>query len=101
MGGVNLSGHLTFGAAVTDVPGGTITGASTPANYDTANGTATVTITARPLTVTATGVNRSYNGTTNASVTLTDDRLAGDVFTVSYASASFATKHVGTASRSR
>ena len=96
VGGVNLSGHLTFGPAVTDVPGGSITwNFNAGSNYNTATSAATVTITARPLTVTATGVNRSYNGTTNASVTLTDDRLAGDVFTVSYGSASFATKHVG------
>ncbi|HVG84376.1 MAG TPA: YDG domain-containing protein, partial [Vicinamibacterales bacterium] len=96
VGGVNLASSLTFGAPVTDVPGGSIDWSfDAGANYATATGSTTVTITARPLTVTATGVNRSYNGTTNASVTLTDDRLAGDVFTVSYGSASFATKHVG------
>ena len=96
VGGVNLANSLTFGAPVTDVPGGSIDWSfNAGANYATATGDTTVTITARPLTVTATGVNRSYNGTTNASVTLTDDRLAGDVFTVSYGSASFATKHVG------
>ncbi|HYT87420.1 MAG TPA: YDG domain-containing protein, partial [Gemmataceae bacterium] len=54
-------------------------------------------VTARTLTVTATGVNKVYDGTATATVTLSDDRLAGDVFTVSYVSASFADKNVGTA----
>src|SRR5439155_24493411 len=49
------------------------------ANY-TANSTASTTanITARTLTVSATGVNRVYDGTTNATVTLADNRVAGD-----------------------
>ena len=34
-----------------------------------------------PLTVSATGVNKVYDGTTAATVTLTDNRVAGDVFT--------------------
>src|SRR5205814_773257 len=53
-------------------------------------------ITARSLTVTATGVNKVYDGTTAATVTLADNRLAGDSLTTSYASATFATKNVGT-----
>ena len=59
-------------------------------NY-TFNTTATTIadITPRRLTVTATGVNKVYDGTTAATVTLTDDRVAGDVFTVSYISATF------------
>src|SRR5262249_56812557 len=39
---------------------------------------------------------RSYDGTTGATVTLSDDRVSGDVFTDSYTSASFADKNVGT-----
>src|SRR5207247_2562444 len=68
------------------------------ANY-TANTTASTTadITARSLTVSATGVNKVYDGTTNATVTLTDNRVAGDVLSTSYTSASFANKNVGTA----
>src|SRR5439155_1543261 len=53
-------------------------------------------ITARSLSVTATGVNKIYDGTTSATVSLTDNRLAGDSLTTSYTSASFATKNVGT-----
>jgi hypothetical protein len=66
-------------------------------NY-TFNTTASTTadITARALTITAHGVNKVYDGTTNATVTLSDDRVAGDVFTDSYTSASFADKNVGT-----
>src|SRR5262249_37034387 len=54
-------------------------------------------ITARSLTITATGANKVYDGTISATVTLSDDRLAGDSLTTSYASASFANKTVGTA----
>jgi hypothetical protein len=65
-------------------------------NY-TVNTTATTTadITARALTVTATGVNKVYDGTTAASVSLSDNRVSGDVLTVNYTSASFADKNVG------
>ena len=68
------------------------------ANY-TANTTASTTadITARSLAVSATGVNKVYDGTTNATVTLSDNRVAGDSLTTSYTSASFADKNVGTA----
>jgi fibronectin type 3 domain-containing protein len=67
-------------------------------NYTLANTstTATANITARPLTVSAAGVNRSYDGTTSATVVLSDNRIAGDVFTDSYSLASFATKTAGT-----
>src|SRR5207245_1828284 len=63
-------------------------------NY-TFNSTAATTanITARPLTVSATGVNKVYDGTTTATVTLSDNRVAGDVFTASYTAASFANKN--------
>src|SRR2546428_164273 len=66
-------------------------------NY-TFNTTASTTadITARPLTVSATGVNKLYDGTTTATVTLSENRVAGDVFTASYTAASFANKTVGT-----
>ena len=66
-------------------------------NYSLQNTTATTTanITTAPLTVTATGVNKQYDGNTSATVTLSDNRVAGDVFTDSYTSASFADKNVG------
>src|SRR5207253_1059086 len=43
----------------------------------------------------ATGVNKRYDGNSSATVTLSDNRLSGDAFTDSYASASFADKNVG------
>src|SRR5205823_7069718 len=60
----------------------------------TANTTAD--ITARPLTVSATGISKVYDGTTAATVNLFDNRVSGDVFTDSYTSATFADKNVGT-----
>ncbi|MBI4318601.1 MAG: DUF11 domain-containing protein, partial [Chloroflexi bacterium] len=65
-------------------------------NY-TVNSTATTTadITARPLTVSATGVSKVYDGNTSATVTLSDNRVSGDVLTDSYTGAAFADKNVG------
>src|SRR6516164_5886226 len=79
------------------VSGISITGTDA-ANY-TANTTATAAadITARSLSVTATGINKAYDGTTSATVNLTDNRLAGDSFTTSFTSASFVNKNVGAA----
>jgi hypothetical protein len=57
---------------------------------------ATANITGRPMTITATGVNKVYDDTNVATVTLTDNRVAGDQFTDSYASAAFPDKNVGT-----
>ena len=67
-------------------------------NYS-ANTTATATanITPRDLTVTAAGVNKTYDATVNAAVNLSDNRLSGDVFTATYASAVFADKNVSLA----
>jgi parallel beta-helix repeat protein len=64
-------------------------------SYDgTATGTGT--ITQRPLTVTATGIDKIYDALTDATVTLLDDRVAGDSLTVTYATAAFADKNVDT-----
>src|SRR5207249_2024352 len=49
-------------------------------------------ITARALTISATGVNKVYDGITTGTVTLSDNRVSGDVFTDSYATATFADK---------
>jgi hypothetical protein len=79
------------------VSGISITGTDS-ANYSAnTSATATANITARSLTVTATGINKVYDGTTTATVTLSDNRLAGDVLTTSYTSASFANENVGAA----
>ena len=55
----------------------------------------TANITARPLAIVATGVNKPYDGTTTATVTTTDNRVAGDVFTVTD-TAAFGDANVGT-----
>src|SRR5262249_31893865 len=52
-------------------------------------------ISARTLMVSASGVNKVYDGTTSATVTLSDDRVAGDVFSDAFTSATFANKNVG------
>ncbi len=68
-------------------------------NYALASSTVTASanISARPLVVSATAVNKEYDGTVTATVTLSDNRLAGDELSVSYAGASFADRNVGTA----
>jgi hypothetical protein len=91
-----INKNVGVGKAV-NVTGISISG-SDASNYALSSTTDTTTanITARTLTLDATGVNRTYDGTTNATVTLTDDRIAGDVLTGSYGAASFIDKNVGT-----
>ncbi|WP_316828318.1 MBG domain-containing protein, partial [Pedobacter miscanthi] len=69
---------------------------SNASNYSITYNNANLTITPKTLTVTAAGINKVYDGTTAATVTLSDDRVAGDVFTESYVSAAFATATAGT-----
>ena len=66
-------------------------------NYNLLNTTATATadITARDLTVTATGINKVYDSNTSATVTLSTDKVSGDAVLASYTTASFADKNVG------
>ena len=78
-------------------PAGTVSDGNSGNNYNVTFVTInTGVITPRTLIVSATGVNKVYDGTTTATVTLSDNRVLGDVFTDSYASASFADKFVGT-----
>ena len=56
----------------------------------------TANITARSLTVTATGGSKVYDGTATASVSLSDDRIPGDTLTDGYTSALFNNASVGT-----
>ena len=80
------------------VSGISISGGTAAANYSLGNTTASTTanITVRTLTVSATGLNKVYDGTTAATVTLSDNHLGSDVVTESYTSATFADKAVGT-----
>ncbi len=59
-----------------------------------ANASTSADITARTLNVSYAGVNKVYDGGTGATFTSTDDRVGGDILTVS-ASASFGDKNVG------
>ncbi|MEO7579649.1 MAG: YDG domain-containing protein [Massilia sp.] len=54
----------------------------------------TASITPRSLVVSATGVGKVYDATTSATVSLADNRIAGDVFTIA-STASFLDKNVG------
>ena len=52
-------------------------------------------ITAKALAVTISGGSKTYDGNTSATVTYADNRIAGDVFTVS-GTATYPSKTVGT-----
>jgi len=87
--------NKNVGAAKTvSVSGVNVTGADV-ANY-TFNSTATASadITQRSLNVTAVGIDKTYDGNNSATVTLSDNRIIGDVFTDSYTSAAFVDKSV-------
>ncbi|NDF46553.1 MAG: hypothetical protein EB125_12930, partial [Betaproteobacteria bacterium] len=71
-------------------PGTTLTNYTLPTS---ATGAGSVGL--RALTVSYSGVNRTYDGTSVATVTTTDDRVLNDVFTINR-SASFADKNVAT-----
>jgi filamentous hemagglutinin family protein len=55
----------------------------------------TANVAARPLTISATASNRVYDGLTDAAVTLSDDRVAGDALVTSYSSAAFVNANAG------
>jgi hypothetical protein len=80
---VNISGYALSGADA--------------ANYTLVEPTNVfANITARPLTISAAGINKVYDGSTNAAVTLADNRVAGDALGTGYTSAAFADANVGT-----
>lgn len=54
----------------------------------------TLTVNAKALTVIWGGVNKTYDGNTTTTVTLNDDRVAGDTLTINH-SAAFADKNTG------
>ena len=88
----------TVGSGKTVSVSGLLLAGTNASNYTlTSPITTTANITARGLTITAKGVNKIYDGTTNATVTLTDNHVAGDAVTDSYTSAEFTNKNVGTA----
>jgi hypothetical protein len=89
--------NKNVGAGKTVQVSGLTLGGTNAGNYSLTQPATTASITPRSLTITAKGVNKIYNATTNATVTLADNRVAGDVLADSYASASFTNKNVGAA----
>ncbi|MDZ4849497.1 MAG: YDG domain-containing protein [Pirellulaceae bacterium] len=89
--------NVGTGKAVT-VPTITISGASA-INYilTTQNTSTTGIITARALTPTTTGVNRVYDGTTNANVTIALSPIQGSDVITGSATGTFANKNIGNA----
>src|SRR5439155_6735501 len=83
------------GKTVTGI-GFVLTGADA-GNYSARFNPTLANISPRDLHVSATGVNKVYDGMTAAVVSLSDDKVAGDAVTANYASASFTDKNVGTA----
>jgi uncharacterized protein (TIGR03437 family) len=59
------------------------------------SGTASLTVTTRTLNVAASAQSKVYDQATSATVTFSDDRVSGDVFTVSSATASFSDPNAG------
>lgn len=90
--------HKNVGTAKAVTVAGIRVNGTDAANY-TINTSAATTgnITARALTVNASGNHKVYDGKVNATVNITDDRIAGDVINIQYTNATFADKNVGTA----
>ncbi len=78
---------------VVTVSGLKLTGAQA-ADYVLTQPTTTASITPLALTVSATGQNKFYDGTTRATVTLTDNRVPGDQLSDNFTTASFPGKNV-------
>ena len=99
---LTVSGTPTFnnknvGTAKTVTATGISLSGTDSGNYSqNTSTTTTANITARTLNVTATATNKTYDGNNTATVTLADDRVAGDVLTVTKTSATFPDKHQGT-----
>ncbi len=99
---VNLSGSATgtfsdknVGTNKTVTFTGLALGGASAGNYSLTQPTATASITVATLTVTASGSNRTYNGNTNATVTLSDNHFGSDAVTTAYTTAWFLDKIVG------
>jgi hypothetical protein len=84
------------GSGKTVTISGLATAGTDAGNYMLTEPSATASITAQPLTISATGIKKVYDGTAAATVTLSDNRVSGDSLSTSYTSASFSDKNVGT-----
>jgi hypothetical protein len=70
-------------------------GGADAANYTVADSALSVNIARRSLVPGLSAVGKVYNGDTGASITLLDNRVAGDALTLAAASAGFADKNAG------
>lgn len=78
------------------ISGITLSGADA-LNYVTSNAaTTTATINKAALSVVADAADKTYNGSTGTTATLSDNRVAGDVLSLGYGDASFSDKNAGT-----
>ena len=98
-GGTATFANKNVGVAKTVTGTGFTLSGANAVNYVLAASTLTASadITARTLVVTATGVNKVYDRTTAATVTISTDRIVGDDVTPSFTSATFVDKNVGAA----
>ncbi|MFA5096081.1 MAG: MBG domain-containing protein, partial [Candidatus Omnitrophota bacterium] len=71
-------------------------GGADAGNYTLIQPAATADIAPKDLTVSVSGINKVYDGTTTAGVAFTDDRIAGDALTISAVS-TFSDKNAGLA----
>ena len=86
--------HAGTGKAVT--VGGLSLGGADAGNYTVTNGSGlTVNIAQRSLVPTLTVSDKVYDGNTGASITLADNRVAGDNLTLSAAAANYADRNAG------
>jgi hypothetical protein len=90
-----ISAASLSGIACGTYPAGVGASFAGDAGFSGSNGTASLTVKARDLTVTATGVDKVYDGTIQATANLSTDALGGDTVSAGYTSAVFGDKNVG------
>jgi hypothetical protein len=74
-----------------------VVSATAGTNYNAASSAPyTFTIAQKTLHITATGINKEYDGNATATVNLSDDRVSGDDLTLNYGTATFNDKNAGT-----
>ncbi len=96
LGGSAIGSFLTkivANAKLVNVTGLNLIG-SAIANYNLISPTSSANITAAPLVVTVTGINKNYDGNTSGTVTFADNRLSGDNITIT-GTINFFNKNVG------
>jgi hypothetical protein len=79
-----------------NITGITLSGDNTSDYAFTDSTTTTANITPASLTISATGINKVYDGTTDATVNLSSNKIGSDDVTVAYDAAAFGTKDVAT-----